>query len=68
VVNDGIELGGKLLVDGGDRAVECALQGAVERDRTGKRLLDERLDKFLGTVRLGLFGGGDDLLKEAGAF
>jgi hypothetical protein len=68
VVNDGIELGRKLLVDRGDRAVECALQGAVESDRTGKRLLDERLDEFLGTVWLGLFGGGDDLLKEAGAF
>ena len=56
------------MIDRGDRAVECALQGPVESNCTGKRLLNQRLDKFLGTVWLGLFGGGDDLLKEAGTF
>ena len=40
-------------------------QVAVEGDGTAERLLDQRPDQVLGTIRLGLLGGGDDLVEQA---
>jgi hypothetical protein len=68
MVHDRVELSRQFLVDRGDGGVKGALQGAVENNRAGQRLFDKRLDEFLGTVRLGLFGGGDDLLEQTGLF
>jgi hypothetical protein len=65
VVNDLVELGRQLGVDRGDRLVDGARQIAIERDRADQRLLDQRLDEFLGTVGLGLLGRRDDLFEEA---
>ena len=66
-MNDGVELGRELLIDGSDRAINRARQAPVEGDRAGKRLLDERLDEFLGAVGLGLLGCSDDLFEKPGA-
>jgi hypothetical protein len=63
-MNDRIELGRELLIDRGNRAVDCPRQVAVEGDGAGERLLDERLDELLSAVGLGLPGGGDDLLEQ----
>jgi hypothetical protein len=65
VVHDLVELRGKPGIDRLDCLVDRARQVAVEGDRADQGLLDQRLDEFLGAVRLGLFGCGDDLYQEA---
>jgi hypothetical protein len=66
VMDDLVELRGQLGVDRGDRLVDRARQVAVERDGADQRLLDQRLDQFLGAVGLGLLGRRDDLFQEPG--
>jgi len=48
VVHDLVELRGQLASDRGDRPVEGAGQVLVEGHGAGERLLDQRLDQFLG--------------------
>ena len=64
IVHDDVELLRQLGVDRRDRLVEGARQVAVERDRAGQGLLDQRLDQLLGTVGLRLLGVGNDLVEE----
>jgi hypothetical protein len=62
-----VELRRQACVDGGNRLVDRPRQVAIEGDRAGQRLLDERLDEILRPVGLGLFGCRDDLLEQTGA-
>jgi hypothetical protein len=66
VVHDLVELGRQCRVDIRDRLLDRAREVAVERDRAGQRLLDQRLDEFLGAVRLGLLGRRNDLIEKSG--
>ena len=66
VVHDLVELGRQRGVDRRDRLLDRAREVAVERDRAGQRLLDQRLDEFLGAVRLGLLGRRNDLIEKSG--
>jgi hypothetical protein len=66
VVHDLVELRRQRCVDRRDRLLDRARKVAVERDRAGQRLLDQRLDEFLGAVRLRLFGRRYDLIEKSG--
>jgi hypothetical protein len=66
VVHDFVELDRQRCVNRRDRLLDRAREIAVERDRAGQRLLDQRLDEFLGAVRLGLLGRRNDLIEKAG--
>jgi hypothetical protein len=66
VVHDLVELGRQRRVDRGDRLLDCTREVAVERNRAGQGLLDQRLDEFLGTIRLGLPGRRNDLIEKSG--
>jgi hypothetical protein len=65
VVHDLVELGRQRCVDRRDCLLDRAREIAVERNRAGQRLLDQRLDEFLGTVRFGLPGRRNDLVKKS---
>lgn len=67
-MDDLVELRRQLGIERSDRAIDGPRQVSVKGDRAGQRLLDERLDQFLGAVRLGLFGGRNNLLKKAWGF
>jgi hypothetical protein len=66
VVHDLVELGRQRCVDCRDRLLDRTREVAVERDRAGQRLLDQRLDEFLGAVGLGLPGRRNDLIEKPG--
>ena len=67
MVNDLVQLRRQSRIERGDRTVDRARQIAVESDGTGQRLLDQRLDEVLSTVRFGLLGRRDDLFEDTGA-
>jgi len=63
-----VELRGQLGVNRRNCAIDRARKVAVKSDRASERLLDQRFDEFLRTVRFGLSGRGNNLVEEAGGF
>jgi hypothetical protein len=66
VVHDLVQLVRQFCVDRGDRLVDRAREIAVEGDRTGQRLLDQRFDEVLCAIRFRLLGRRYDLIEKSG--
>jgi hypothetical protein len=66
VVHDLVQLGRQLGVDRSDRLVDGTREIAVEGDRAGQRLLDQRLDEVLGAIRFCLPSRRNDLIEQSG--
>ncbi len=67
-MHDLVQLRRQLGIEGGDRAIDGARQVPVKGNRPCQRLLDERLDEFLGAIRFGLLGGRNHLIKQRRSF
>jgi hypothetical protein len=63
-MDDFVKLHRQLRVECGNRPVDRARQIAIERDRAGERLFDQRFNQILGAIGLGLLGCGDDLFEQ----